>query len=713
MRLLPLLLCTLSALAQDAGGLQGTVSLAVNGDALHRATVRITQLGLAAETDAEGRYAIANVPPGVYTVAASMHDLTAETRRVEIRAGQTAAVDFQLRLAPIKQQVTVTASGHEQTALERFQSVASIQALELAERAETSLGEVLDHQPGVAKRSFGPGSSRPVIRGFDGDRVLIMQDGMPTGTISSQSGDHGDGIDAASLDAVEVVKGPATLLYGSTALGGVVNAITGHHQVHDHPHAGLRGNFTAIGGSNNGHGGGAGGLEYGFGDWLVWGDASAQRTGDYRTPLGAVENSKTRVSNTSTGAGWYGGERFLTGLYGYDEGRYGVPFAAQLGGEGDEPVDLAFSRHHARLYGGLGSTRLSLAYTKWRHREIAGGETGTIFNNRQVLWRGTWDQRKTGRFAGTFGASGLFRRYRAEGEEALSPPVDHNSQAVFGMEEIAFERIRFQLGGRVERNAYSPDGLRARAFTGFSGSGAINLPVWRGGAFIANLTRAYRAPALEELYNHGPHVGNLTFEIGNPDLKSEQSTGFEFSLRHQASRVRAEASVFRYAIGRFVFLAPTGRVRSGLREADYMQSDARFMGGEADLSVALAPDIALNLGMDYVNAELKDGPPLPRIPPLRGRVGVEARRNAWSFKPELALAGVQERLFPGETRTAGYAVVNLYGSYTRAGQHAVQLFALQVFNATDRLYRNHLSFIKELAPEIGRGVRFTYTIRFF
>ena len=436
-------------------------------------------------------------------------------------------------------------------------------------------------------------------------------------------------------------------------------------------------------------------------------------------PVGVVENSKTRVTNSAIGAGHYGEKRFFSAGYGYDEGRYGVPFAGELGGE-EEKIDLAFRRHHMRVSGGVNNPasfaevfRLTLGYSDWQHKEIAGGAVGTVFENRQANWRGVFEQRRKGRLSGSFGFSGAHRDYRPSGEEAVSPPVDQNNAAVFALEELTFEHVRFQAGGRVETNRYSPVGLRARSFTGFSGSAGANVELWKGGAAVANYTHSYRAPALEELYNNGPHVGNLTFEIGNPNLERERSNGIDLALRHHTHRLRGELNFFRYDIGNFVFLAPTGEFEEGLRVADYLQAPSRFTGGEANLDVALYPDVWLNLGLDYVNARLKDGPALPRIPPLRGRIGLDVRRGGWSLRPELLLANDQDRLFTPETRTAGYGVVNLAASYTLARQHAVHVFAVSVFNAGDRLYRNHLSFIKEQAPEIGRGVRFTFTVRVF
>lgn len=730
----PLLACWLSvavfillpaagrAGAQTAGTLRGRVVLEVTGAPLEHATVRIVLLRRSTETDEDGRFEFLDIPPGTYSVLAHMHALSDERRTVRIRAGEEAVADFSLRLAAVHAEVTVTASGQEQTMLETFQAVSALESLELATRGASSLGEVLEDQPGVAKRSFGPGTTRPVVRGFDGDRVLVLQDGVRTGTLSSQSGDHGEPIDAATLDRLEVVKGPATLLYGSNALGGVVNAITGHHLIHQHPHEGLRGYLTGGAGSANGQGGASGGFEYGIGKWMLWADGSGQRTGDYGTPAGRVENSKSRLASTLAGFGRFG-DRFLFNLgYTLQDGRHGVPFAARLLDEDeDEEIDLEFRRHNLRYnFGvkeparGLEQFQLALNYTDWNHREVEEGIVGTEFFNKQFVYRGVAEQKRGRRFSGSFGFWGMRRDSKSVGDEALAPPVVQNAFALFGLEEIALEHFRLQVGGRLEQNSYDPTGLRPRSFTGFSGAAGINVPLWPGGAFVTNFTHSLRAPALEELYNFGPHLGNLTFEIGNPDLRRERANGVDFALRHHVNRVHAELNLFHYRLKDFVFLAPTGETREGLLEARYLQNGARYRGAEAHMDVALLRNVWLVLGADAVNAELRpSGQPLPRIPPARGRVGLEARSKGFRLRPELLLARAQNRVFAGETATAGYAVANVRASYSAASAHAMHVFTVETFNLNNRLYRNHLSFIKELAPEIGRGVRFTYTVRFF
>jgi iron complex outermembrane receptor protein len=209
-------------------------------------------------------------------------------------------------------------------------------------------------------------------------------------------------------------------------------------------------------------------------------------------------------------------------------------------------------------------------------------------------------------------------------------------------------------------------------------------------------------------------VGNLTFEIGNPALTRERSHGFDVSLRQQDERLRGEINFFYYGIDDFVFLAPTGATVDGLIEADYAQGDARFLGVEGQIGIVLNTHLSLNLGLDAVDAELTaSSVSLPRIPPMRGRIGVDVHYGNLSIEPEIVVADRREDIFQTETSTAGYGLANLRASYTLPDAHITHHFSVEIFNIGDRLYRNHLSFIKDLAPEIGRGVRFAYAAKLF
>ncbi len=719
------LLFSLAIQAQSVGTVRGKVTLADNGTPLHDVAVTIVKLKLSTATDANGNYEFKQVPAGMWAVHAHLESFPDAVQTVTVRAHEVAVADLLLTLKGLRDQVTISASGNEQSTFEAFQSVTSLDNIDLTEKGQLSLGDVLDRQPGVAKRSFGPGSSRPIVRGFDGDRVLILQDGMQLGSVGAQSGDHGEPVDVLSLERIEVVKGPAALLYGSNAVGGVVNAITGHN-LHTNPHSGARGYLTGIGGSNNNQASTSGGVEYGAGKMLYWGNGSFQRVGDYFAPtVGRIENSAGNSGSVSGGLGYFGAKNFFSANYGYDQRRYGIPFAGLLEGEPDAQIDLKMRRHAFGFNGGrkelngfLESFRLSLNYSDYNHQELelADGveSVGTNFNNNLFVYRGVFEQKKRGALTGSFGFWGQRRDYETIGAEALAPPTNQNSFAVFGLEEISLKRVAFQLGGRVEHNRYAPVTGQARAFTGFSGAAGMRLPLWSGGAFVVNYTHSYRAPALEELYNLGPHPGNLTFEIGDGNLRRERGDGLEFSLRHATTKARLEANYFDYRLGDFIFLAPTGTIEDGLPVGKYQQFNARYRGTELRADFNVAPTLWLLTGLDYVRAELtQTKQSLPRIPPLRLRLGADWRWKGIGVRPEFVAVSRQQRVFAPETPTDGYALLNLDISYTLTQEHFAHIFAVNTFNLGNTLYRNHSSFIKDLAPEIGRGVRVTYTLRFF
>jgi iron complex outermembrane recepter protein len=737
---------SLAALGQTGGSVSGRVTYS-NDVALHGVSVQIVQTRQTAVTDDNGNYQITNVPPGRHTILVHQEGFSDATRIVDIAAGASVTANFRLEITSLREQVTVTAAGTEQSVFDAFQSVNSVGSTRITEKAATSIGEVLEHEAGVAKRSFGPGTARPVIRGFDGDRVLVVQDGVRSGSLGSQSGDHGEPIDPLSAERIEVVKGPGTLLYGSNAIGGVVNVVNSdEHGAHD----GFRGYLTGVGGTANRQGGAAAGIEYGINKFVFRGNLSAQRAGDYQTPIGKIPNSSSWSRSGSFGLGYYGDKAWINGTFSRDVRRYGIPFAGLFHEHHDEDededdhdeeehevdVDLRSRTNNFRVAGGLRNLtgpllsgfQFNLNFGKYRHTEIeiedGVEEIGTIFDNKTFSYRTLFEQQKRGRLTGRFGFEGFNRDYEVNGEEQLiTGAVKHNSFSAFALEELNFERVKFQFGGRIENNRYNPvnPDLRDRSFTAFSGGFGVNVGVWKGGAFIANYTHSNRAPALEELYNNGPHIGNVTFEVGNNDLVRETANGIDLSLRHQSDRFRMRGNVYYYGIRNFVFLAPLDEdgdgdvdFEDGLPVASYEQADARYFGTEINLDYDFNHNVTGFVAVDVVRARLRDsGLDLPRIPPARGRFGLDLRYGGLSVRPEIIVAGKQDRIFPLETPTDGYALFNVGGSYAIGRSHVAHIFTFNAYNLTNKLYRNHLSFIKELAPEIGRGIRFGYTIRFF
>ncbi|MBX7170085.1 MAG: TonB-dependent receptor [Pyrinomonadaceae bacterium] len=716
-----LFLFSFSVFAQG-GKISGKVTIGSDNSVLHQVSVRISELKLSTVTDDNGHYEFANVPPGRYTIISHQEGFSDLAKTVVLTAGGNEVIDFQLQLSGVREQVTVSATGDEQSTFQSIASVNTVDSNVILERAAVGLGDVLDNQPGVSKRSFGPGNSRPVLRGFDGDRVLVSTDGVRVGSLGSQSGDHGEPVDTLSVERIEVVKGPATLLYGSNAIGGVVNAISGHDEG---AHPGLRGYVSGITASNSNQFSGSGGVEYGTKNWMFWGNGSGQRTNDYNAGgnFGKVENSFTRSATGTGGFGYYRDKGFFTTDYNYFQSRYGIPL--DFNDPAAELRSLKMHRNNLKFTGGFNDldsfitgAKFTVDYSKYQHQEIVDNLVGTTFKNNVFSYRGVFDQKKYGDLTGRFGFEGFTRDYSTVGAEVLiNGKVRQNSFSVFGLQEIKLNRVTFQFGGRIENNRYNPTdtSLIKRDFTGFSGAAGIRVALWDGGAFVANYTHAYRAPALEELYNNGPHDGTLSFEVGNPNLKAETNNGLDFSIRQQSNRVRAEANFFYYDLKNYVFLAPTGitDANSGLVIARYLQGNSRYMGTELSLDVTANQYLNFLAGLDYVSAELKTGQPLPRISPLRGRVGLDAHYKNLSVRPEFLMVDKQDRVFTNETATAGYGTINLTGTYIIPGKHTANIFSVNAFNLNNKLYFNHISFIKDILPEIGRGVRFSYTVRFF
>lgn len=708
------------AQSNNIGAIRGTVVLDPSATAARNAVVTITELKRSITTDDHGAFEFKEVPNGNYQVIAHVDRVPDVVKNVTVTPG-TQNLEFHLVLAPVSEQVTVTASGGPEAIAASYQSVDSVGALDLSQRNTVSIGEALEYELGVAKRSFGPGSGRPVIRGFDGDRVLVLQDGMRVGGIASQSGDEVEPVDVLALDRVEIVKGPATLLYGSNAIGGVVNGIS----TNDIFQKGLSGYLTAFGANNNWQGGGSGGLKYGFKDFMIFGNAGAQKANDYQTSRSTVPNSFARTGNVSGGAGWFPRKGWFVFNYGYDRRRHGLPV---------EPEEVDFEsvherRHSYEVKGGLRelgtfveSVNFGLRYNDYKVREFEfesdEGVTeleATAFN-KNFNYFANFDQHHRGKFSGMFGFSGFTRDFESVGEEAPAPRTKQHSFAVYGLERIDLERIGFQLGARLEQNGYNPEGdLPERNFVGFSGSAGVRIPLWTSGAVIANYQHSFRAPALEELYNHGPHPGILLFDIGNPNLEAEQGDAIDFSLRHNTERVRIEGSVYYYKLRNFVFPAFTGEVDedSHLRIAEYTQGNSRFVGTEASIAARVFGTLWINGKFDYTRAELSaQDKPLPRIPPARGILGFEWSYRAFRVQSEVILADRQVRVFDNETATAGYALFNVNASYTFVTDRVAHVFTISGYNLGDAFYRNHLSFIKDIAPEIGRTVRLTYSLRF-
>jgi iron complex outermembrane receptor protein len=613
---------------------------------------------------------------------------------------------------------------------------------ELAKQIEMSLGATLEHQPSVAVRSFGPAPARPVIRGLDGDRVLILQDGQRTGDLSSQSGDHGVVVNPAAAQRIEVVRGPATLLYGANAIGGLVNVIT--DEIPTVPEQGVRGSVRFDLGTAADQGAAAGNLHVGNGTFALHVGGGGQRSGDVGTPAGSVDNSQSRNGFGSVGLAWTGARGYIGGSYGYDDTRYGIPVAEE------GRLQLTPRRHALtaragaeRLTGAFDALRATVAHRRYMHEEVEGGQVGTTFHNDTTEVELMASHATVGRLKGSIGGWILHRAFDAVGDEALSPAVDQRGVAVFVYEELTWPHVTLQFGARVDRTRFEPVAEERRSFTNPSFSaGALFRPAAAHDALTVavSLARAARNPALEELFFFGEHHGNFAFEVGNPELASEKALGLDLSLRWRSSRVSGEVTVFRNDISEYIFRRPLteeefearedafdgrfpgrgvhhhheeGEEELGFQLIEYVGADAVLQGVETHADVQISPTLVAEVGFDYVRGTLKASrDALPRMPPARVRAGLRYQRNAFQAGGEIARAAAQRRTFGAESATDAYTLLRLFGVYTFQAGGVINTITARLDNATDELYRNHLSLIKDVVPEMGRNFKVLYGIAF-
>ena len=701
-----------------------------------KATVLLEGTKLQASTDGDGRFTITNVPAGTHHLIIAAPG--SMPLRVEVTIGATAPAPLDVLLErEVHYTEVVSVSPTARDPFEAYQATSVLSGQQLTQQLESSLGATLERQPGVAERSLGPGPSRPVIRGLDGDRVLILEDGQRVGDLSSQSGDHGVPVNPASASRIEVVRGPATLLYGANAIGGLVNVI--NENVPTTPLSGAHGAIVLDFGSAAREGSGAADLRWGNGRWVVHAGGSGKRNSDFRTPEGKIPNTQSRGGFGNVGAAWTSDRGFAGASYGYDDTRYGVPVV-----EGGE-VELTPRRHVVTVKTGLSNLpglvegfRANFASRRYRHEEIVGGEVGTRFENDTDEFDVLIRHRKAGRFSGTVGGWFLNRSFAAVGAEALSPPVDERGLAAFFYEEVTWPHVTAQFGARLNHVAFDPEeDLPSRDFTDVSGSvGLLYRPEFaRDKLTVAvSLARAARNPALEELYFFGPHPGNFAFEVGNATLNSEKALGFDLSLRWRASRVSGEISYFRNSIDDYIFRNPlteeefdekygheahAHETEDGAHDhgelgfIEFIAADSRLQGFEGHLDIELGRGFHLETGLDYVRGTLTESRrPLPRIPPFRLRTGLTYQRDAFQVGGEVVAVARQSRVFGAETQTPGYGDVRLFTSYSFGRDDQVHTITARLDNATNELYRNHLSLIKDLVPEMGRNFKLVYSFRF-
>lgn len=734
------------------GAIVGRVA-APSGEGVAGVEVTVVGLRRQAASAADGAFRFAEVPAGHYLVRATS-PIGHGVAHAEVGAGETVEVEVALELE-IRDEVVVSAAADPRSQLEVTQPTTVLLGEELDLRREATLGQTLDEQAGVSSTYFGPGASRPVIRGLGGDRIRVLSGGLGSADASSTSPDHAVSIDPLSAERVEVLRGPATLLYGSAAVGGVVNVLDG--RIPDgRPEDGVTGSAEVLGGTVaeersvgvtlDGPGPGR----------LAWHlDYLRRETDDYEIPgfaeagdhqgedevFGLLPNSALDSESGAVGLSWVTPRGFFgLSASGFDT-LYGVPGH----GHGDEEegeesehgegeheaedevrVDLRQRRVDFRgetvaAFGPFRGAKVRVGIGDYEHRELEGAEVGTRFGNDSWEGRVELVQRTAetglGPLTGSLGLQATRSDFVAVGEEAFVPPSVTDTVAAFAFEEVARGPLRLQLGLRWETSELDPAGaLPARSFTGVSGSAGVVWALRDDLSLTASLSRTERLPTANELFADGPHAATRTFEIGDPDLDVEDSLGFDLALKAARERFRGEIAAFVNRFDGFVFESFTGEVVDELEVVRFVQRDAEFVGAEVDLDFVLfeRDDRHLDLLVrgDWVRAELAGGSPLPRIPPVRASLGLSYHQDRWRGLVEARRVEEQDRVAEHETPTAGHTLLNAMVGYRLFAERLVADVILRGTNLADEEARSHVSFLKDEVPLPGRDLSLMLRVSF-
>jgi iron complex outermembrane receptor protein len=614
-----------------------------------------------------------------------------------------------------------------------------LQGEPLVMRRGSTLGETLEHLPGVASSYFGPNANRPVIRGQDGDRIRLLDNGGASVDASALSADHAATLDPMVVERVEVLRGPAALLYGGGAVGGVVNIID--NRIPRAPLSDPEGSVSARFGGPARERSASALVESGAEGFAVHADAFRRRTDDLRVPSfdrpidggsdrrDRVRNSASEAEGGALGGGWVGRRGHLGASVDTYRNDYGTV--------AEEEVTIRMRRDkwaldgEARDLGGpIVTVRGRVGFTQYDHREFEGSEVGTTFDSRGTDTRFEFEHAPvtlpSGPLRGVVGVQTEATRFSAVGEEAFVPDTRSRQAALFVVEELTAGRLSFQAGGRIERASVRSEGdadgearfgpsdrRRFDILSAAVGSAFRANDDWR---FTAHVAYTERAPTFYELYANGVHVATAAYERGDADAEKEKGVNVDLGAEwtHGDHRIRAGVYAARYA--NYIALLPTG-------DPDFVNDEgeafpiyafdgvpARLWGAELETQWRLPIErqrVDLDARFDMARAVNRDtGDPLPRLPPSRATVGALARSGPWSVRLEVVHAARQSRVPAGDTATPSHTLVNGWVGHEFGARGADGLVFVKFNNVTDELAYNAASAtnVRRLAPLPGRGV---------
>ncbi len=641
----------------------------------------------------------------------------------------------------------VVSAGHDpKTSFDLAQGTSVLAGEELHRLAQSTLGETLSSLPGINSTAYGPGASRPIIRGLGGDRVRVLDNGVGALDASNVSPDHNTAIEPLFASRIEVLRGPSTLLYGSSAIGGAVNIISnalpftapdgrshGAIELRGGGAARERAAIVSIGGGANAFSAQVNLLQQKTDDLRIPDVARIDEEAPARQVRGILPGSDAATFSSSFGTGLFWKVGRAGASISHYETEYGVP-----NGE-----DIRIRMRHTRIdlegeitrpFGLWRGAKVRFGKGDYTHAELgdAGKTVSTTFNNKAWEGRVELPHLPVGALAGMIGFQATASDFEASGEEVVSPAALTRNGAFFALEELKFgPQTTLQFGARYEAQqialgtvntalprvpGYAARSGQTKRSDGISASVGLVLYPSKDWSVAAAIASSQRLPTTPELFANGPHGGTGAYEVGSSQLNPERSIGFDLNVRRRVGFLTGSIGGFINQFRDYIFerelpakAIPAMANPEGLTPFQFVATDARFIGGEAELTLHLLENqqhrIHLDLSADSVRArETENNAPLPRIPPVRYSARLNYEDGRWQAVIEVRHSARQSRVADTETTTAGSTLINTSVSYLIPTARVTYEFFVRGRNLTNRTVREHTSFLKDFAPQAGRGV---------
>jgi iron complex outermembrane receptor protein len=614
---------------------------------------------------------------------------------------------------------------------------------ELRLKVGHSIGETLKNELGITSQSFGPGVGTPVIRGQSGARVRVLTNGIGSNDVSAISPDHATSVEPLLAERIEVLRGPGTLLYGSGAIGGVVNVIDNRipGKIPDKLLGGaLEQRFDSVsdetstvmkieGGKSN--------LAYHLDGFYrdrnnldIGGQAIDVNAAQATDPtLNVTQNTNGTINNTSAhaisgsaGVSLIGDPGFVGISINRLENNYGI---APDGTGETTRIDLKQSKYDFKSelkkpFHFAESLRMKLGYTDYQHTEIADGAPGAFFTNKTYESRLELTHNPFGIFRGMVGFQAIASDFAAidkSTSEVIVPQTQTNSYGVFAVESFKLGVLANQLGIRIEDTSLNPQGHSSLGYTPVSASASSIWKMNDSNSLNLALTRSQRAPQVQELLANGFHDATRSFERGNINLREETSYNLDVGYKYKSDWVRAQLDLFHNWAGDYIYQQRNGEFIDGAPVLLTRQADATFMGYESKLVFPLIQNhlglVELTLFSDFTRGQFVNGSDVPRMPPLRFGFQLDHIKGDWNTNLRLTRGEVQTHAGDNDTPTAGYMLLSLGTQYQILDLHGVDVMVFsKANNLLNENIRNSTSYLRNFAPEPGRGAEIGFRVSY-